>query len=140
MVYYKEECDKNVSEGIRDAYWKIYWQLLAAVKVTTEKTGEPLPVELMYRYIDHDCEQDIIRVKKVYLNELGELCYISDEWDGHDYAPDVRFDWDDCFEDEGEGNLWEAEPNLFSLDFIAELYNEVVNYAIPKLENNGQDS
>lgn len=135
----KEEIEKIsycVNKAVGDCYWSVYWALAQVLK-----PYKKIPVELMFRYIDDDCEQDIIRVKKVYLNEHDEVCYISDEWNGQDWAADVRFDYNDCFKDEGEGNLFEATPeSLFNLDFINELYNEVVNYAIPKLENNGQDS
>ncbi len=125
-----EKQNQVINDKIKDAYFAIYY----ALKDVLKENGGSVECELMYRYIDSDCEQDIYRVKKVYLNEYEEVCYISDEWNGEDYAADVRFDYDDCFKDEGEGNLWLAGADtMFNLDFINELYHEVVDYALPKI-------
>ena len=94
-----------------------------------------LNVEYLYRYIDDDNMQDIIRVKKVLVND-GELAVVSDEWNGEDYPDDVYFSDDGCFEDENTDSF--EYPCLFNIELLMGLYDEIVYYAIPRLER-GED-
>ena len=142
----KEELNASLKEAgkINDLRQELYWAIVNAIIGLIGVVGEKLPVRLLYRYIDDDCEQSLLRVTEVYVkNDQLWMTVASDK--GDSYASDVHFDYDEDFESPSSDNLsvMHSDKTAFDLDFIQALYEEVNHYALPreleKRKNNTQE-
>lgn len=117
---------------IRDFRSTLYSLICAAISELIRPFGGSLDIELMYRYIDEDREQSIYRVTRIFLK--GQQLWIDvAPNNGKSYASDVRFDYDEDFEESAPDNLSATvEASPFDLDYIQAIYNEVRYYAIPR--------
>lgn len=109
---------------------ELYEEILSELKSIVSKASEgEVKVKFLHRYIDGDGEQDITRVKRVFITDDGHCCFVGDSWNGEDYAADVFFDYDDCFEDEETYDLDEMVICTDNISFIKELYDDVFFYS-----------
>ena len=119
-------------DKIHNALHQLYYAYYDEIKKAIEPY-KSLDIQLMFRYIDADNEQDIIRVKQVDLDDDGALSYVMDTFNGDDYASDVHFSDDVCFINERSESLDNSiVQSIFDIDLIEAIYNEVVYYAIPR--------
>ena len=129
----KQDYFKNVVGNISTT---LYAAILSKIKECLSCISEKsVDCQMVFRYIDDDLEQDVIRVKQVRVDGDHLVC-VSDTWNREGYAADVHFDDDWAFEDEGTTVLDDQNiPVLngtFPLDFLVAVYNEVTDYAIPR--------
>ena len=97
-----------------------------------------LDLYALHRYIDDDCEQAIIRLKKIWIED-GELFIKTDENNGESYPADVHFDYDEDFEKETEWKLNSiSKYEVANVMLLYDLYDEIYNYAIPRLQREQQ--
>ena len=118
---------------ITDLRQTLYKACVNAIIWLIRPVGGRLKTRLLYRYIDDDCEQSLLRVTEVFLkgNELW-MKVASDL--GESAAADVRFDYEEDFDKASEDNLsyGDTEKTAFDVDFIQALYAEVYHYALPR--------
>ena len=111
----------------------LYCGCIDAITFLISPLGGRLKTRLLYRYIDDDCEQSLLRVTEVFLKG-GELWMKVAGDLGDSDAADVRFDYDEDFGETSEDNLScdDTEKTAFDVDFIQALYTEVYYYALPR--------
>ena len=110
---------------IIDLRQTLYKACVDAIIWLIRPVGGRLKTRLLYRYIDDDCEQSLLRVTEVFLKG-GELWMKVAGDLGDSDAADVRFDYDEDFGETSEDNLsyGDTEKTAFDVDFIQALYAE----------------
>lgn len=93
-----------------------------------------IELKLCYRYVDDDCEQDIIRFKKIRVENASVICTV-DHFNGEHFASETFFDDDDCFHNEETVvySLSESKPYMDVLDELSFLYDDLMNFTLPRL-------
>jgi len=119
----------------------LYTACVDAIIWLIRPIGGRLKTRLLYRYIDDDCEQSLLRVTEVFLKRNELWMKVAGDIGDSD-AADVRFDYDEDFGKASEDNLsyGDTEKTAFDVDFIQALYDEVVHYALDRaLEENKKE-
>lgn len=103
----------------------LYEALVIALSAIVESLGGKISCKFLYRYIDSDAEQDIYRIKELFLQN-GILFYRYDSYNGETNAADVQADYDEDFENEDTVAFMDVvKVTTFDIDFISDIYNYI---------------
>ena len=128
-----EKARKNYNSMIILQRRKLYDYIVKTIMEIIAPFGGRLPVRLLYRYIDGDCEQSLYRVTEIYVKE-GQLWMTVAGDLGESRAAEVHFNYEEDFGETWPENLsvMHGDGTAFDLDFIQALYDEVYNHALPR--------
>ena len=129
VLKHNEILNKEIQECKSALYQKT---VTSIVSLLHHAATRECPVEIMFRYVNDNCEQSIYRIKKVSLNEKNELIVLYDSNTGDRYASDVYFEYDEDFDGEDTFNFSDKASDIFSIEMAQEIYSSLVNYDIPR--------
>lgn len=125
--------DEILNKEIQECKSALYQKTVTAiVSLLHHAATRECPVEIMFRYVDDDCEQSIYRIKKVYLDEDNHLLAVYDSNNGENDAADVRFEYDEDFEKEETLDFSVSTAGTFDIELVLKIYSSLVNYDIPR--------
>ena len=125
-----------MEDKIKKAAFLLYSSILDGIRELVSRYADGVSLKFLYRYVNDDCEQDIYRVKKVWVED-GKVFCLYDSFNNSDYPSDVYYADDDCFENEQTDCLSEFTVDSiypFDVDFVWAIYCNLRDWTIPRLE------
>lgn len=131
----------KIDSGVIDQLRKTHYDVIVnGIRRMVEPLMDVFPNGLKcpfcYRYIDDDNEQSVYRIKNVSVED-GRVIILMDSNNGESWASDIHAgpEYDDDFENE---QSWcasdNANPSFLDIEMVAQLYRELFNYVLPRLE------